>query len=304
MLTGLLLSNPLSAANQFQSFDNGTTISYNFAFTHPQKRTTEKLSITMPKNWLEFAYKQQSRFDALQSNQSLYTEDVQKHLQNWVREYNRRAGREALKVSFNRNHSLEVAYIDQADHQAFNTYREQVEKRAQKLSNVMRVNAETLMIDYNHIVSRYQRPAREIMEQIIRQVPYFTALNYREQVEWLAYFIQSIPYQSPPTSFRHPVSVLHEYKGDCDEKSVLLGLLIKSLPASKNVSLMYLNKALNGEDHMIIMVEMPGRTGDIPITIKGTRYIPIETTTSLRIGSLPREVLRQIDNEQFGVIGI
>lgn len=306
LLTILLIifaSNTVLANNKFSKNSVGSNSVYTFEFRNSITRNNQRLQISMPHNWIEYAQSQENNFSSFQNARSFYTKPVQNFILNWVNEYNKHNNRDAINVSF-KNDSISINYQKIEDYENLKNILDRVEERAKQMNAVKKLDDNRLIIDYHSIVNNYKNPSKEIMNQIMRQIPSFERLSFRNQVEILSDFIQSIPYNTPNNRFRHPVSVINENMGDCDEKSVLLGLLIKSLPNSKGVSLMYLNKALNNEDHMIILVEMDSNASDVTINLAGTQYIPIETTATVSIGRLHKSVLDQINRKEFFTIKI
>jgi hypothetical protein len=73
------------------------------------------------------------------------------------------------------------------------------------------------------------------MEPFYREIlPELQKLRYKggktlsddEYLEMIVSFVQQIPYDNDSAGIRYPVEVIHDQKGDCDEKSILLtGLL-------------------------------------------------------------------------------
>ncbi len=104
-------------------------------------------------------------------------------------------------------------------------------------------------------------------------------LDIRQAIGYISQWLQQIPYQavsdrrqSAGASFRAPLQLLRENRGDCDSKAVLLAGLIRMLLPDIKQAMIYLPQ------HAVLAVQIPARSTDSTVTINGHKYVLIDAT--------------------------
>jgi hypothetical protein len=146
---------------------------------------------------------------------------------------------------------------------------------------------------------------------ITSQAPYFAKFSYKllepvinedhlVQLRYLLSFVQSIPYDTPlDNSFRTPLAVLDDVQGDCDEKSVLLASLLKTIMPQRKPALLVI-KTKRG-NHAISVVEWPYENAN-RVLIDGSPYIAMETTDKFPLGVVPNDVVSALKAGHYYMI--
>ena len=80
-----------------------------------------------------------------------------------------------------------------------------------------------------------------------------------------------------------PLETLHNGWGDCDTKCFLLASVLSNVDGLPMV-------LLEGEHHMFLGVACAPRAGDRYVTVQGTDFVLIETTTPWPLGAIPRSI--------------
>lgn len=129
-------------------------------------------------------------------------------------------------------------------------------------------------------------------------------LSAKEKIAIITRFVQDIPYDSANMSdanFRTPIAVIDDYKGDCDEKSLLLAMLFKEIFPSLEHGVLTIDTRPVG--HAVTYIEYPFAS-NLTISIGNKKYLLIETTTPSSIGKIDKKSLRAINSGKYTKISI
>jgi hypothetical protein len=119
---------------------------------------------------------------------------------------------------------------------------------------------------YNGLIGEFRRIRAE------------NALDDDEYLEIITAFVQSIPYQTEEGAPKFPVETYTDYRGDCDDKALLLAALLTR--EGYNTSLLYFAP----EQHMGVGV------ADLANPFRSSGYAYIETTGTFLIGMVPERI--------------
>lgn len=161
--------------------------------------------------------------------------------------------------------------------------------------------SKNILFDYNYAAKTQQHIANTLTRKLLKLQ---MSKKANEKLDILLSFVQSIPYDGSNMTniaFRTPLAVLADHKGDCDEKSLLLSLMIKS--ALPNLKTALLLSKTGKDDHAITLIEWPyKRPGRLQIG--NTYYLALETTAPQQIGYIPPIMIRALKDKQYKVISI
>ena len=274
---------------------------------------SKSIRLSVSRNTLHQALVQEGYFYDMISNQTVYNANVQQEILLWVSNYNTRsmlsgAVKRPLIVEFlNGGKQYSLSYVNKIDKDAFLKAIDSIKNSSIRRAGLGYDRNGNLMVDYKALGSRYKNLSAHWVREIVRQVPHLMNQSFRTQVEWLSSWVQQMEYNTNANRFRHPVTVLHEMRGDCDEKSLLLGLLIKAVDPNRHVFLMHIEDSDKGADHMMVFVQMREsemKNQDRYITIKQAHYLPIETTANLSIGSAPPIIAKRIKEKRYQIVSL
>lgn len=128
-------------------------------------------------------------------------------------------------------------------------------------------------------------PLIERFEQLFEEL----GLSRREQLDAVSQFVQAFDYSRDIQDTGHeiypkyPIETINHGKGDCEDGTILLGILLQRLGYSVATVL------LRHRKHILLGVDFPEASGG-HIEVDGTEYYFIETTdTAWKIGEIPRQ---------------
>ncbi|WP_415912843.1 hypothetical protein [Neptuniibacter sp. QD37_11] len=119
---------------------------------------------------------------------------------------------------------------------------------------------------------------------------------------------QGIPYDSGnwrESNFRSPAKVLIDNKGDCDEKSLLLGMVLKDIFPKHQVKVLGVWNKAEATGHAVTLFEWPYRKSPWPtLTIHGKKFLSLETTIPSEPGHLDSRVRRALKNRDYVTLDV
>lgn len=140
----------------------------------------------------------------------------------------------------------------------------------------MRLDENTIMVDYTTIVSEYVDDIRPVAEALgAGKVVATDEDSVRDYLVRALSFVQNIPYESRnknggDAGFRRPLSLLARNKGDCDGKSALFLALVRAALPDVQAGIVLI------PDHAFVAVAIPARKGDTSFKTGGVKYVAME----------------------------
>lgn len=208
-----------------------------------------------------------------------------------------------IKVNF------EVSYVNGFRFTTEAKTQREADKAAQDIKNIIEKETQKVAKEYFHHISignngffDYAFAAHSqsnLGETIYRKTkPIVSRItNPLNQLQFYLDFVQRIPYDKGELSgnyFRTPLAVLMDNKGDCDEKALLLTVILKEAFPGKKVGIL----ALENIPHAIAVIESE-RPMSKSFRYKGVNYVPLETTANLEYGDISTEVKNEIKKGKF-----
>ncbi|MDD1671924.1 MAG: hypothetical protein LUO82_02850 [Methanomicrobiales archaeon] len=143
-----------------------------------------------------------------------------------------------------------------------------------------RISKETLLRTYylSFIGDSFQDPFFESLLHELQAYRTQWQLNNDSYLELLTVFVQSIPYQEQEGGSRFPIETFVEYRGDCDDKALLLASLLAR--EGYNISILYF------EDERHVALGIASST----MIYGSTGYAYLETTVPSLIGVPPATI--------------
>lgn len=126
--------------------------------------------------------------------------------------------------------------------------------------------------------------------------------NIRQISSHLLRFIQQIPYNdlssrrdSQGSAFAPPWQLLHEHRGDCDSKAVLLAGILRQLFPRLQIAIIYLS------DHAVLAAQIPPLPGETKVELNGQSLLILDATgpALLPPGKTGSKYQLQLQNRQF-----
>jgi hypothetical protein len=155
-------------------------------------------------------------------------------------------------------------------------------KRAAEAEMQSVLRARNYRIDGNAIETDYARVSKSnyfAMRPLARAIEANTrGMDTRAVINYTLSFLQSIPYstyQPRPGDrmtalFHTPLKLIAANRGDCDDKSLALGTLLKIMYPQLNVALVLVH------EHAFVGIEVPTQPGDMTLTEGGRTYVLAE----------------------------
>lgn len=280
--------------------------SYTFKWTDLDNNK-HAFQITLPKSWIQQAIMDEAKYQYLFDNKSLYTQTIQKKILAKVVEYNQKQGMKALSIKFvegGRKYSIE--YMRKQDYKAAEFLLDHYKKESSKLYGVSIENGNMLTINYPQISKKYQPALAAVALKMKRtaELEKGSSLTERELLGYILSFVQTIPYLTESNKFKIPINIFRKNAADCDEKSLVLAGMIKTLFPGKPVALIALDNATPaGEGHMIVLVGgFTYKKGDSMVAYGKQPLMALETTTPWPIGKVDNLVMKRIQEGKYRII--
>lgn len=159
-----------------------------------------------------------------------------------------------------------------------------------------------MYFDYKNI-GRLQSTRATIIERKISRI--IKTSTQKEKLKTLLDFVQSIPYDKSNmtnTHFRSPMAVLTDNTGDCDEKALLLSMMLQS--AFPNLETKLFLTRIGKDDHSITLLEWPDKKTPGLLHINNKYYLPLETTTKVGIGYIAPIIVKALKSNRYFIIDL
>lgn len=140
----------------------------------------------------------------------------------------------------------------------------------------MRVDENTIMVDYTRIVAEYVDDVAPVAAALgAGSVVPTEEASVREYLVRALSFVQNIPFEARnkkggDAGFRRPLSLLARNKGDCDGKSALFLALVRAALPDVKAGIVII------PGHAFVAVAIPPRKGDTTFKQDGVKYVAME----------------------------
>ena len=154
----------------------------------------------------------------------------------------------------------------------------------------------------NVIESDYDKMARDnflMMRPIARAIQDNTrGMDLRGVMNYTLAFLQSIPYETyrpkpgdrMAAIFNTPLNLIARNRGDCDDKSLALGTLLRIMYPNLDMGIVLVPQ------HAFVAVDMPAKEGDMTLNINGRRHVLVEPVGPeyYEVGRIARSSLNRL----------
>lgn len=160
---------------------------------------------------------------------------------------------------------------------------------------------QVLMSDYKNIAKEEYAAFKPVVFEISRQA----TGRLRKKLNFALNFFQSIPYETPhregsasSVRFQSPMSLITQNKGDCDEKSLAFGAVVRRMSMATPVYLVVI------EGHALVALAMRPDKGDQYIKKNGQTLVLAEPTgpSMLPLGRITKYSATEIAANRYELI--
>ena len=159
-----------------------------------------------------------------------------------------------------------------------------------KKQGYIEINNE-VMPDYSSLVSEYSKKLYPLSDAL-----FIEGDNFQSYAIRTLHFVQNIPYEaSQKISYRRPIRLLWDNKGDCDSKTVLYLALLKSKFPDVQLAV------VNIPEHTFAFIQQVGLQTEMELQVDGQNWVPVEPVgpNLATFGNIRKDSLQYLQSGSF-----